>query len=49
MAREEGIKEGIEKMATGLLRENILDDIIISTTGLSRKQLEFLKKNTHKK
>jgi hypothetical protein len=42
-AFEEGIEKGIEKVAIGLIKENISDKVIISTTGLTQEQLAHLK------
>ena len=41
---KKGVEEGIEKVAIALMKKNIPDDIIASTTGLSLEQLEHLKK-----
>lgn len=43
-AFEEGIEKGIEQVAIGLVKENIPDQIILSTTGLTADQLKLLKK-----
>lgn len=54
-AREEGLKEGleeglkegrkeaVEQMARSLIKENVAEEIILSATGLSQKQLNDLK------
>ncbi|MFT6961658.1 MAG: hypothetical protein ACJAWV_001373 [Flammeovirgaceae bacterium] len=42
-AFEEGIEKGIEKVAIGLIRENISDKVIISATGFTKEQLAHLK------
>ena len=41
---KKGVEEGIEKVAIALIKKNVSDDIICSTTGLSSEQLEYLKK-----
>ena len=43
-AREEGLLEGIEKVARNLLRKGISVQIISETTGLTEQQIENLKK-----
>lgn len=39
-----GTKQTIEKMAIRLLKERIMDDVIIQSTGLSAEDLAVLKK-----
>ena len=41
--RKEGMEQGIEKVAIALIKKNVSDDIICSTTGLSLQQLAYLK------
>jgi len=40
---ERGIEEGIERVAIGLIKEKVPDQIISSTTGLTREQIDYLK------
>lgn len=43
-AIKEGLKEGMLKSAKGLLKCKVDDNIIISSTGISKKELEKIKK-----
>ncbi len=43
-AFEEGIEQGIEQVAIGLIEKQVLDEIILPTTGLTKEQLQSLKK-----
>ncbi|WKN46194.1 Rpn family recombination-promoting nuclease/putative transposase [Tunicatimonas pelagia] len=40
---EKGIEQGIEKVAIGLLNQHVSDEIILSTTGLTKIELQALK------
>ncbi len=40
---EEGIEEGIRRVAINLLREGVVDEVVIKTTGLSAEQIDQLK------
>ena len=40
----EGIEQGLEQAIKGMLRNNVEDDIIINSTGISKKELEKIKK-----
>lgn len=40
---EQGIEQGIEKVAIELLKEKVSEQIITSTTGLTQKQIQYLK------
>lgn len=42
-AREEAKEKAIEQVARGLIKENVADKIILSTTGMTREQLDTLK------
>ena len=42
-AFEEGIEQGIERVAAGLVEQQVSDKIILSTTGLTKQQLRLLK------
>ncbi len=42
-AFEEGVEKGIEKVAIGLIGKQVSDEIILSTTGLTKEQLQLLK------
>ena len=48
-AKEEGIKEGKNKAnmetARKLLKENVSIDVIIKTTGITKEQIEILRKS----
>ncbi len=48
-AFEEGMEKGIEKVAVGLLKANVSDQVILSTTGLDFEQLTYLKEKINKK
>ncbi len=40
---QKGIKKGVEKVAYSLLKQGINDSIILKATGLTQKQLDYLK------
>ena len=40
----EGIEQGLEQAIKGMLINNVEDDIIINFTGVSKKELEKIKK-----
>ncbi len=40
---KKGIKKGVEKVAYSLLKQGINDSIILKATGLTQKQLDYLK------
>lgn len=42
-AKEEGIKEGIEKVVKGMLKENIDIETICKVTNLTKKEVEKIK------
>ena len=42
-AFEDGIEKGIEKVAIELIKEKVSDEIISSTTGLTKTQIQYLK------
>ena len=44
MIRREGLIEGIEQAIKGMIRNKVEDDIIINSTGVSKKELEKIKK-----
>ncbi len=48
-AFEEGIEKGIEKVATGLIEQQVSDKIILSTTSLTEEQLQLLKEKLKNK
>ena len=45
IGRQEGMREGLEHVAKNLLEEGMEIALVIKTTGLSRSQVEKLKKN----
>jgi predicted transposase/invertase (TIGR01784 family) len=45
---EQGIEQGIEQVAIGLVEQQVSDKIILSTTGLTKQQLQSLKKKVKK-
>jgi len=45
---EQGIEQGIEKVAIELMREKVDEQIIASTTGLTHKQIQHLKRKINK-
>jgi len=40
----EGIEQGLKQAIKGMLINNVEDDIIINSTGVSKKELEKIKK-----
>ena len=48
-AFEEGVEKGIERVAIGLIEKQVPDEITLSTTGLSKEQLQSLKKKLKNK
>ncbi len=44
-AFEEGVEQGIERVAIGLVKEGVPDKTILSTTGLTEEQLGLIKKS----
>lgn len=44
-AKEEGKKEANMETARKLLKENVSIDVIIKTTGITKKQIEILRKS----
>ena len=41
---EQGLEQGLKQAIKGMLINNVEDDIIINSTGVSKKELEKIKK-----